>query len=116
MANKESFKTFVSNHPILVSYVNSGEMSWQKFYEMYDLYGEENSVWGKYLNKKDNNNTKDNIANDFMSFIKGINVDKLQSGMESLQRVLGVVADLGSSKDAAKDEYVPRPLYKHFDD
>ena len=47
---KEQFKSFVRKNPILVKYVDSNEMTWQKFYEMYDLYGEENSVWDKYLN------------------------------------------------------------------
>ena len=42
MSKKEEFKTFIKNNPGFIKYVNNGEMTWQKFYEMYDLYGEEN--------------------------------------------------------------------------
>ena len=48
MSKKEEFKTFIKNNPGFIKYVNNGEMTWQKFYEMYDLYGEENSVWDDY--------------------------------------------------------------------
>lgn len=47
--SKESFKEFVRKNPKLVTHVNSGDMNWQKFYEMYDMYGEENEVWTPYL-------------------------------------------------------------------
>ena len=46
--SKEDFKRFVRSHPELVNYVNKGTMSWQKFYEMYDIYGESNSIWKEY--------------------------------------------------------------------
>ena len=42
---KEEFKEFVKKNPKLITYVNNNEMTWQKFYEMYDLYGESNEVW-----------------------------------------------------------------------
>ena len=35
---KENFKIFAKNHPELLDYIKSGEMTWQKFYEIYDLY------------------------------------------------------------------------------
>ena len=42
MSKKDEFKHFASLHPELNEYVRNGEMSWQKFYEMYDIYGEDN--------------------------------------------------------------------------
>ena len=45
----ENFKNFVRNKPNLQNFVAKGEMSWQDFYNMYELYGEQNSVWDKYL-------------------------------------------------------------------
>ena len=47
--SKETFKMFVRSHPELVNYVNNNKMSWQRFYEMYDMYGENNSVWNSYF-------------------------------------------------------------------
>ena len=47
--SKESFKMFVRSNPKLLDYVRNNQMTWQKFYEMYDMYGENNSVWDNYL-------------------------------------------------------------------
>ena len=38
--SKEDFKKFVKKNPRLLRYINNKEMTWQQFYEMYDLYGE----------------------------------------------------------------------------
>ena len=80
-------------------------MTWQKFYEMYDLYGENDGVWDKYLvsdTKKDNtlkDITKTSAFTDFIAFLKTINLDSLQEGIGSIQRVLGVFQDFSGNKD-----------------
>lgn len=121
---KEQFKEFVKKNPILIKYVDSNEMTWQKFYEMYDLYGDDNSVWDKYLESNKTNSisdiTKTSAFTDFIAFLKTINLDSLQEGIGSIQRVLGVFQDFSGNKDnntnTDKKEYKPRPLYKHFED
>ena len=45
MDKKEEFKAFVRKNPILIKYVKNNEMNWQKFYEIYDIYGETHEVW-----------------------------------------------------------------------
>ena len=45
MDTKEKFKIFVKKNPILIKYVQNGSMTWQKFYEIYDMYGEDNNAW-----------------------------------------------------------------------
>lgn len=57
MAKIDNFKLFVKNNPNLITYVKNNTMSWQKFYELYDLYGEDNNVWNEYLNKDTTVNT-----------------------------------------------------------
>jgi len=112
---KEEFKSFVKKNPKLVKYVQDGSSSWQKFYEIYDMYGEDNEAWKDYLGVA--TATAAAASVDLMSWLKSINLDAIQSGVSNLQRVLGVVSDL-TSKDNKKesDEYKPRPLYKHFED
>ena len=44
MGNLDNFKNFVKNNPHLITYVNNGSYTWQKFYEMYDLYGEKHDI------------------------------------------------------------------------
>ena len=120
---KEEFKEFVKKNPKLISYVKSNEMSWQKFYELYDLYGEDENIWKDYLKT---NEDVEKIATttttfafaDFINWLKNIDLDGLQEGIGNVQRVLGVVQDLSNKNNNVeeKPKYKPRPLYKHFED
>ena len=55
MNNLEDFKTFVKSHPNFAKYVENGTMTWQKFYELYDMYGEDSSIWNDYKNIEEKN-------------------------------------------------------------
>ena len=57
----EAFKKFVRTKPELIKYVQSGQMTWQKFYELYDLYGEDEKIWNKYI-LNDERNITDSIS------------------------------------------------------
>lgn len=125
---KEQFKEFVKNNPKLIKYVKTNEMSWQKFYEMYDLYGEEESIWKDYINKSKNKENVEKVPkaslagltlSDVVNWLKNVDLDGIQEGIGSVQRVLGVVQDFSkkdSSTQNTKPTYKPRPLYKHFED
>ena len=124
MANREEFKEFVKKNPRLITFIKNGDMTWQKFYEIYDIYGDSSDAWKDYLVSNENV-SKAAVAttgalgiNDIFSWIKNINLDSLQEGVNSLQRVIGVVKDLGNKDDTTvkKEEYKPRPIYKHFED
>lgn len=123
--SKVEFKEFVKKNPKLIKYVKNNEMSWQKFYEIYELYGDDNDAWKDYLT--DNNNKTEIIkasattfgVNEFVNWMKNINLDGLQEGIGNIQRVLGVFQDFtkkDSNLEVTKQEYKPRPLYKHFED
>ena len=118
---KEEFKIFVKKNPSLVKYIKSKEKTWQDFYEIYDMYGEDDNVWNTYLNKNSNVKTKiENKAFSFgevVSWLKNVDLDGLQEGIGNVQRVLGVVQDFNKNDtNITKKEYKPRPLYKHFED
>lgn len=123
MANIEEFKGFVRKNPKLIKYTKNGEMSWQKFYELYDLYGEDETTWKPYLNTEQAVEATATAAGitsfaDLMGLLKNVDLDSVQNGVSSIQRVLSVIGDL-TSKDTnteKKTEYKPRPLYKHFED
>ena len=126
---KDEFKEFVKSNPKLIKYVKNNEMTWQKFYEMYDLYGNDETVWGDYIGIKENKVSEKKIEktskgvagltlSEVANWFKNVDLDSLQEGIGSVQRVLGVVQDF-SKKDnntPAKETYKPRPLYKHFED
>lgn len=121
MSKIDDFKIFVKNNPRLIKYVKNDEMTWQKFYEIYDLYGDSEDAWKDFLKietvKEAATVAKNSTpTSDFMSWIKGIDLDSVREGVNSLQRVIGVMQDFGNSKQTKTEEYKPRPLYKHFED
>lgn len=115
MEKKSDFKNFVKKNPVLINYVKNNNMTWQKFYELYDLYGEDENIWKEYLIDKKTSESNINI----FDFIKNIDFDTIQTGVSSMQRVISLLQDMSSDKknvNTNKEEYKPRPLYKHFED
>ncbi len=107
MDKKEEFKIFAKKHPELINYLdNHKDMSWQKLYEIYDIYGEDTSVWKDYL--------KTSIKlPEFFNTFKNVNLDEVKEGIDNFQKILGMLSGLTSKNETT---YKPRPIYKHFDD
>jgi len=119
MSNIDEFKDFVRKNPSLIKHVNTGNMTWQKFYEMHNLYGEDENVWNEYIKTKEEvkENTTNSGIGDLLNYFKGLNLDSIQNGVNNIQRVLGVLTDIkGTDNNIPKEDYKPRPIYKHFDD
>ena len=113
--SKDSFKNFVKNNPSLIEYVNDGSMTWQKFYEMYDMYGESNTVWSKYMENENKSTTVgDTSLKDLFNMIKKVDLESVRKGAEGLQKAISLFQDLGISKST--NPYQARPLYQHFED
>ena len=123
MSKVNDFKEFVKGNPSLIKYIKNGEMSWQKFYEIYDIYGEDNSVWNEYLtttSSTNSNNTNRSTSyhlEDIIKMAKNIDVNKVQDSLTSLQKTLSLFGETLGSKEVSKTStYNPRPLYRKFED
>ena len=125
MAKIDNFKLFVKNNPNLITYVRNNTMSWQKFYELYDLYGEDNNIWSEYLNNTSNSNDsakeketkKSSKISDILDMAKNIDTNKLQDSISSVQKAIGLIGDmLVKDKKPDNNAYNPRPIYRRFDD
>ena len=110
---KEEFKLFVGAHPELIKYVNNNEMTWQKFYDMYLLYGDKSEAWNDYFKKNDEDNTK--VISDIVNAIKKVDIDSVQKNISTINKALTLISSL-LIKDDNKEVYEPRPLYKKFED
>lgn len=121
--SKENFKLFVKEHPEFVNYVNNGEMTWQKFYELYDMYGDNNDIWNKYLEVGDtrSSNTSsllgDTSLKDIFNVVKQIDLDTVKRGVDGLQKAVGLIQDIAGNKNSNnQSNYQRRPMYKYFED
>jgi len=117
MNKKEEFKAFASLHPELVHYVKDGSMSWQKFYEIYDIYGESSEAWKDYIVDHSTESLgMDGIADK----LKNIDMNSIQEHIKTAQKALNLVQELttkGTENVASfKGPVTPRPLNKFFED
>lgn len=112
MSKKEEFKEFAKNHKNLIDYVNSGEASWQQFYEMYDIYGSDEEVWNKYP-------SKDKKEINLRETLKNIDVDSIKGHIDNAQKAIDIISEL-TKKDGANinpiEPKVPRPITNFFKD
>ena len=121
MTKLEEFKRFASLNPSLITYVKNGTTSWQKLYEMYDIYGEDSSVWNEYLNKnkeekKETTESKLSLTN-IMDMAKRLDTNKLEESITSVQKAIALFGDMLVKDDKkVTSSYTPRPIYRKFDD
>jgi len=118
--SKESFKTFVKNNPSLIKHINNNTMTWQKFYEMYELYGGSSTIWDDYLdsglrNSSSNLGSTEGAFKELISVVKGLDLEKVQRGINSIQKTISMVQDLGIGNNNT-NQYERRPIYRRFDD
>lgn len=113
----ENFKKFVKTKPSLIEYVSAKEATWQDFYNLYELYGENSNIWDKYQKKEP---TQTITLKDMFTMIKNIDMTEVQNSITSIQKGLGYLEELVKSKEKEipkrKSTYEARPLYKYFDD
>lgn len=112
----ESFKNFVKNNPYLVKYVTNNKMTWQKFYEIYDLYGEDDNIWNDFK-KNDTSTSSSNIGNAFkeiINLVKGIDLNSVQKALNSLDKAIDAFKGFNNNENI--NLYQERPKNKYFED
>ncbi len=116
--SKETFKSFARLHPELATTVLSGTATWQQLYEIYEIYGENNSIWNNYFSS---NTLTDNISSsattfkEFVNTFKNIDMDSVQKGITNIQKTIGLLQDIGIGNRQNK-VYESRPIYQRFED
>ena len=113
MDKKELFKNFAKGHPELITYLkNNSDSSWQKLYEIYDIYGEDEKVWSPYFKTSNTTSYKD--------LLKNVNVDNLEQHINNFQKAIGVLQEFtskgGENIANIKGPLSPRPINKFFGD
>ena len=125
--SKEAFKSFARGHKELASHVISGKTTWQKLYELYDIYGENSTIWDDYFPSSNVVETVENTVGetgtttnlkDLFTSIKNVDLNSVQKGITNIQKTIGLLQDigLGDKKLPQTPAYEPRPMYKYFED
>lgn len=119
MTKLEEFKEFAKLHPELINSIKDNSMTWQKFYELYDIYKDDENVWKPYLNKKEDNNHLN--INEISNIVKNIDSSKIQKHLSTAQKALNFLGDITSksntsSVDVVKGPTTPRPINKFYGD
>ena len=110
---KVEFKEFVRRNPNLNEFVINGSMTWQSFYEMYDMYGENSEVWNQYKKLPAINNApSETSVGDVLNFLRNINLDELSNTLTKVEKIMTSFSGFTEKKKP----YEPRPLYQKFED
>ena len=111
MDKKENFKTFIGNHPEILSYIKNKEMSFQDFYEIYDIYGEDEATWSKYFTNKED----DTKIKELSKILKNINMDSIEHHVNNAQKVIGIIQEL-TKKSPEITSAIDNPITKIYGD
>lgn len=118
MTKKDEFKIFASKNKYLANAVNNGKTTWQKLFEMFDIYGEKSDIWNSFKIVKEVKEEK-NLSSTVKSVIdniKKIDVDKLEENIGSLQKALGFLEEIVVTKDSKKEDKPKKEKKKSIND
>lgn len=120
MSKKDEFKDFVSKHPDLVGVVSSKKHTWQELFEVYDLYGNDENAWNKYLNNTRVSEKETSSIGELTKLFKNINIESVQKYIDTAQKAIGIVQELSGGATgasvASSGPSVARPINKIFED
>jgi len=108
---------FARNHPELANSVLKGNTTWQQLYELYEIYGENHSVWNSYFQPSvsDSISSSTTTIKDFVNTFKNLDMDSVQKGITNIQKTIGLLQDIGIG-NRKEIPYEAKPIYKRFED
>jgi len=103
MNKKDEFKEFASKNTYLFDEVKKGKTTWQELFETYDIYGPNSDVWNKYKNTREDSKITGGVK-EVLSNLKNIDIDKLEENISSLEKALGFLEEIVTSRSEKKEE------------
>jgi len=119
MKKLDEFKLFIKNNSFLIDKVHNKEVTWQKLYEIYDIYGPEHEVFKmkSIPNRPSSLLTKDGLNTAF-NVIKNVDLEKVSNGLENVKKVVGAIQEITKpiTKETSIPEYMKKSTFKRYND
>ncbi len=117
--SKESFKKFIKTKPELAKAVLDGKTTFQKLYETYDMYGEDNSIFDEFLTPKKVTHQNNNLSfNEITNMFRNIDLETIQKGVNGLQKAVSLVQEIvpNNTNNNNIPNFEERPINKYYED
>lgn len=102
MNRMEEFQKFIASHPFLKTLVDNKDYTWQELYDRYLQNGENDPVFLKHINKGNSEEETSSTITSFFDALKGVDIDKVAEGLNSMKKILNVIAEVTSSEPVKK--------------
>lgn len=116
--SKESFKKFIKTRPELAKAVFNNKTTFQKLYEIYDMYGEDSNVFNDLItSKKEVKETSSPSFKEITNLIRNIDLDTVRKSVDGLQRAVSLISEIvPTNNDINIPNYEERPINKYYED
>ena len=118
MSKLEEFKLFIKNNSYLINRVHNKEITWQKLYETYDIYGPTHELFKEnIINKTPSIFTKDGMTNAINAF-KNVDLEKVSNGLDNVKKVVGAIQEITKtdSSEVSIPEYMKKNTFRRYND
>lgn len=125
MDKLDKFKEFIKDKEFLIDKVLNKETTWQDLYEIYDLYGEEASIFNPIVNSEDINKdmesnqnqqtNNENRVNNLLKAFEGVDVNKINENLEGVRKILAVLGEFSKKDDVKTKRTYDRPNTRYDD-
>ena len=102
MNRMEEFQKFIANNPSLKTLVDNKDYTWQELYNRYLQNGEKDPVFLKHMNESKNEEETSNTITSFFDALKGVDIDKVAEGLNSMKKILNVISEVTSVEPSRK--------------
>ena len=114
MSKLDEFKVFIKDQDEVLTKIHKGELTWQKVYEIYDIYGPSNSLFKQP--KKETRSANNSQLNNALKAFQDIDMDKISNNLQSIQKVLGIFGEFSKNNKVDPSHSMSKGSYRRFND
>ncbi len=116
--SKETFKEFIRRKPELAQAVFNNKITFQKLYEVYDMYGENNDIFEKLITSRQEEKENNSVPfKEITNLFRNIDLDTVQKSVNGLQKAVNLISEMvPKNNNIINNSYEERPINKYYED